>query len=564
MDRVQGLVSVALAAFLVGCGGGGGGGRNPSPGPTTPPPTPTPTAALTAQTGPMPLQLAWLDETALTVTGNVSWTNLPAGVYVVATDLGNYLGPTKALQVTTAGAFSLSMAGDPALAPGNYSGSVTVQACQDSACAKPFTNTAVTLPYSLVVSPVDEWSTYQRTPGHNAYVPITLNPSRFALKWKWNTTDSLGAPLFEQGPNLPAVTNGEAVFTVTDMYRQPAYVFAVEKSTGRPLWSRSVGMTWSINPPAVSDGIVYVATSGLFLDRATNTYVYDNSYLWAFNASDGSIVFKSPYPTSWASPHFFGAPTVADGVVYINGGEFALQGFAFDAKTGAQRWAKDVFNQPMGMTTPTVLNGRVFNAGTGGLFEMSRTDGSRVATVPNGFADFSTEAFGTAAVASSDGGIVALAGSAAPSGFPHQNSIGWGSKRAITRYTTNPLALSWASGALYDSTPVVANGVVYAYRQDPAQLDAVDEATGQVLWSWPLPVAEGIFFRDNMIVTRNILFFNTNTGFKAFDLKTRSIVWRLTLENCNGWDACYGNISMSADRILFLTRSWNILAISLR
>ena len=178
--------------------------------------------------------------------------------------------------------------------------------------------------------------------------------------------------------------------------------------------------------------------------------------------------------------------------------------------------------------------------------------------------DFSTEAFGTAAVASSDGGIVALAGSAAPSGFPHQNSIGWGSKRAITRYATNPLALSWASGALYDSTPVVANGVVYAYRQDPAQLDAVDEATGQVLWSWPLPVAEGIFFRDNMIVTRNILFFNTNTGFKAFDLKTRSIVWRLTLENCNGWDACYGNISMSADRILFLTRSWNILAISLR
>ena len=90
------VTTFALLGTVAACGGGGGGSKAPSP----PPPAPAPTATLTAQTGSMPLQLAWLDETSLTITGSVSWTNLPAGVHVVATDLGNYLGPMKAQQVT--------------------------------------------------------------------------------------------------------------------------------------------------------------------------------------------------------------------------------------------------------------------------------------------------------------------------------------------------------------------------------------------------------------------------------------------------------------------------------
>lgn len=558
MDRVQGLVCVALATFLVGCGGGGGGGKSPAP--VTPTPPPTPTATLTAQTGAMPLQLAWLDETALTVTGNVNWTNLPAGVHVVATDLGNYLGPTKALQVTTAGAFSLTMAGDPALAPGNYSGSVTVQACQDSACAKPFTNTAVTLPYSLVVSPVDEWSTYQRTPGHNAYVPITLNPSRFAVKWKWNTTEATGSVLFEQGPNQPAVTDGTAVYTTSGSFRAEGYIYAVNKATGRFIWSKSLGLSYMTNPPAVRDGIVYVATSGLFFNGVE--YVWSNSYLWAFRAADGTPVFKEPYPTRWTWPHFY-APTVKDGTVYLNGGEHVLETFAFDAGTGARKWQRTVGDQS-GSTTPTIDGDLVFSAMSTDTRALRADSGLPVATLPMVLSTDGAQTYGASAVATGNGSVLALSGGASLFSYSAPG-LNYGSKRALNRFSTTPLAASWSTPPLYDGMPVAANGVIYAYRYDPAQLDALDEATGQVLWSWPLPESEGTIFSENMIVTRNILFFSTNTGLKAFDLKTRSIAWRLGLENCYDWaNTCYGNISMSADRILFVTRGLNMMAVSLR
>lgn len=550
------IASLCLLGAVAGCGGGGGsGGRSPAP--VTP--TPTPTATMTAQTGTMPLQFSWLDETALMITGNVSWTNLPAGVHVVATDLGNHFGATKAQQVTVAGAYSLTMTGNPELAPGTYTGNVTVQACQDGACTKPFANTAVNLPYSLVVTAVDEWSTYQRTPGHNAYVPITLNPSRFAVKWRWNTTEATGTPLFEQGPNQPAVTDGTAVYTTSGSLRAEGYVYAINKATGRSIWSKSLGQSWMTNPPAVRDGIVYVATSGLFFNGVE--YTWSNSFLWAFRATDGSLVFKEPYPTRWSWPHFF-APTVKDGTVYLNGGDLWLETFAFDAKTGIRRWQRTVSDQSIGSMTPAVDGGMVFSAQPMEMRVLQAESGLQVSNLSMAPNLEPSQTYGSAPVVTGSGSVLTLSGSTSLATI-NTSELNYGAKRALNRFASMPLAASWSTQSLYDGTPVAAEGVIYAYRYDPAQLDALNEATGQVLWSWSLPQTEGLFFRDNMIVTKNILFFNTNTGLKAFDLKSRSIVWRLTVDNCNGWDFCYGNISLSADRILFLTRSWNIMALSL-
>jgi outer membrane protein assembly factor BamB len=558
MDRMRGLIGVALATVLVGCGGGGGGGRSPTP--VTP--APVPTASLTAQTGTMPLQLAWLDETSLTITGTVSWTNLPAGVHIVATDLGNYFGPTKVQQVATAGAYSLTMSGNPELAPGSYSGSVTVQACQDGACLKPFANTAVTLPYSLVVAAVDEWSTYQRTSAHNAYVPITLNPSRFAFKWAWNTTDSLGALLFEQGPNNHSVTDEARVYTSTGSIRAEGYVFAVDKATGRPAWSKSLGMSYMTNPPAVKDGVVYVATAGYFT-APDGEVKWGNSFLWAFDAADGDLLFKTRYPTSIWDPYFL-APTVAGGKVFLNGGTLRLTTFAFDALTGDPQWAQEIVDGVPTFVTPAVNTDGVFNANPFAVSALDAATGALKSSVPVVESMQSSGEYASAPVISNKGSVLALSGN----GYQvtiNSPIMGYGTKRALNRFTTFPLGASWSTQPLYDSTPVVANGVVYAYRYDPAQLDALDEATGQLLWSWALPEAEGASFYDNLIVTNNLLFFGTNSGLKALDLKTREIVWRLQTPACFG--ICRerpGTISMSADRILFVTHGLSITAVSLR
>lgn len=509
----------------------------------------------------MPLRLAWLDGVSLTVSGTVNWTDLPAGAYVVAKDLGTYLGPPKAQQVTVQGAFALTMTGNTELAPGNYAGSLTVQACQDSACTKPFANTLTTLPYSLVVSPVDEWSTYQGGPGHAGYVPITLNPARFNFKWAWNTTDSLGAPLFEQGPNQPAVTDGAAVYTTTGSVRAEGYVYAVDKATGQPLWSKSLGLSYMTNPPAVRDGIVYVATSGLFFNGLE--YVWSNSFLWAFKAVDGSLVFKVPYATRWSWPHFF-APTVKDGVVYLSGGDLVLETFAFDAKTGALKWKRVVGDESTGSTTPAIDGDLVYSATPHGMQVLQGGSGALLSTLSMAYSVESSQTYGSAAVLTGNGSVLALSGSTSLVTI-NMPELGFGAKRAINRFASTPLAVSWSTQALYDSTPVAANGVVYAYRYDPAQLDALDEATGQLLWSWSLPASEGTSFQFNMIVTKNLLFFGTDDGLKALDLKTRTIVWRLATPACNGpCRGLVGNISMSADRILLITRGWYVTAISLR
>ena len=205
----------------------------------------------------------------------------------------------------------------------------------------------------------------------------------------------------------------------------------------------------------------------------------------------------------------------------------------------------------------------VFNVAGLQMKLLQADSGQPVSTLPMASGMESSQTYGAAAVATGRGSVLAMSGSTSLFTV-NSPELNYGAKRALNRFASAPLATSWSTPALYDGVPVAADGVIYAYRYDPNQLDALDEATGQVLWSWPLPESEGSFFRDNMIVTRNILFLSTNTGLKAFDLKTRSIVWRLTLDNCNGWDACYGNISMSADRILFMTRGWNILAVSLR
>lgn len=559
MDRLRVSLCSAVTVVLVGCGGGGGGGGRSST-PVTP--TPTPTATLTAQTAAMPMRVAWLDDTALTITGDVGWTNLPNGAYIVASDLGTSLGATKAQQVGVAGAYSMTITGGRELAPGTYSGSVHVQVCQDSACAKPFANTATSLPYTLVVSPVEEWSTYQRTAGHNAYLPITLNPERFQYKWVWNTTDSLGSQLFEQGPNNHAVTDGARVYTSAGSIRAEGYVFAVDKASGRPAWSKSLGMSYMTNPPAVKDGVVYVATAGYFT-VAGGEVRWGNSFLWAFDAANGSLLFKAPYATSIWDPYFL-APTVAGGKVFLNGGTLRLTTFAFDALTGEQRWAREVRDGVATFVTPAINADDVFNANAGAVSLLDAATGELKGSAPVVANMEGSTVYASAPVISDTGSVLALSGSG------YQETInspvmGYGTKRSLNRFTTFPLGRTWSTAPLYDSTPVVADGVVYAYRYDPAQLDALDEASGQVLWSWPLPEAEGLAFYDNIVVTKNLLFFGTNSGLKALDLRTRQIVWRLQTPACIG--ICrerVGTIAVSADRMLFITKGLTITAVSLR
>jgi hypothetical protein len=142
------LPLLPLLLGLLACGGGGGSGSGPSftlhftPG------------RLTAQYFHNQHQL--LNTSAPPVTAGVSGTidPLPSGtLYVVLVlDAAVFVGEPS-VSLLGGNAFTLSLTPDTNLAPGTYTGNISIQMFQDAARAKPYSVIGGTLPYTLTVAP---------------------------------------------------------------------------------------------------------------------------------------------------------------------------------------------------------------------------------------------------------------------------------------------------------------------------------------------------------------------------------------------------------------------------
>jgi outer membrane protein assembly factor BamB len=202
-----------------------------------------------------------------------------------------------------------------------------------------------------------------------------LNTTNVAgLKVLWSTSD--GSFSF----TAPAVVDG-VVYSGTNAY---------EAATGRLLWAtNSFGVS-----PAVSKHTVYIDSfSGLCAYAAasgTNLWCTGVNYLpdapsgaavvdgivyfgsalgsvFAIDAVTGEQLWSAPISGSNAAS----SPAVANGVVYINGDDL----FAFDAKTGAKLWSSSILG-PVNTSSPAVVEGvayvggrvvAAFNATTGAV-----------------------------------------------------------------------------------------------------------------------------------------------------------------------------------------------------
>ena len=89
---------------------------------------------------------------------------------------------------------------------------------------------------------------------------------------------------------------------------------------------------------------------------------------------------------------------------------------------------------------------------------------------------------------------------------------------------------------------------ITAYKEFSARIDykklmdAIDEASGKVLWSWTPPGA-GEAFHRNIIATRNLLFFSTDQQVYALDLASKKVVWTYPQP---------GMLALSANRTLYI------------
>ena len=134
----------------------------------------------------------------------------------------------------------------------------------------------------------------------------------------------------------PTIVDGTVYFRP-----QNDAVYALNAQDGSLRWRSPLPGGNVSFPPAVANGLVYVGGS------------FDAT-LYALDSTDGSVRWKAPTP---AGEPFI--PAVADGLVYVSALTETSALYAFDAQTGALQWqAQPLADQHF--DSPRVVNGVVY------------------------------------------------------------------------------------------------------------------------------------------------------------------------------------------------------------
>jgi len=257
----------------------------------------------------------------------------------------------------------------------------------------------------------------------------------------------------------PAVVNGVAYFGSNDHN-----VYAVNIGTGTLLWNYSTGYS-VYSSPAVVNGVVYVGSG--------------DGNVYALNAATGEKIWSSSISSVYHSPL-----AVAKGMVYVCSLEqYEYVAYALDAETGALKRRRKVggINEG-GACSPAVDGGRVYVGGTG-ISAYATNTGALVWNYPSLVLD-SGLAVGNGAVYAGcdDGYVYALDAS------------------------SGVLLWAFSAAGYLDSTPAVANGVVYigVHPNGPGDISdvnrhlyALDATTGAQLWSYQTGV--GIYSSPTVV-----------------------------------------------------------------
>jgi outer membrane protein assembly factor BamB len=215
-------------------------------------------------------------------------------------------------------------------------------------------------------------------------------------------------------------------------------LYAIRASTGALVWASTTGTGFDASP-LWANGIVYIGSQ--------------NGRFYAFNATSGKVLWS--FLTSGAVDT--GAAT-DNGIVYVDSGGTL---YALNGKTGKLLW------RYAAQGPPVVANGLVY-IGTNEVIALNETSGKLVWTY---FAEYGAR---VSSVAAANGDVFFSDGN----GTLH-------AVNALTGSQTWSFDDTSGQNTVY-STPVVANGVVYAggYLSNEHALEmAFSEGTGVLLWS---------------------------------------------------------------------------------
>ncbi len=246
-----------------------------------------------------------------------------------------------------------------------------------------------------------------------------------------------------------AVANG-IVYTGSD----DGNLYAFNARTGAVLWTATVG--GFVDSPTVSNGIVYVGTSGAPLHPheccSHSIRPGAGDEFEAFNAKTGALLWSA------YTSYIDSTPAVANNIVYVSSSDKDL--YAFNAKTGASIWTAQTGAAID--ASPSVVNGVLYvGSEDGNLYAFNAKTGTTLWTAQTG----SSIWFPMPAVAN---GIVYIGA--------NDDKL-----YAFNAITGQELWAAPTGGEIWSSA-TVANGVVYVGSLDN-NLYAFNATSGAQLWT---------------------------------------------------------------------------------
>ena len=441
-------------------------------------------------------------------------------LYAQVADPKSVLLPTAAVSRNPDGTYAIALQVRNTIAAGTYQATATVTMCLDANCATPLGGGPLSVPYSVTVagntglttitawSGVADWSTYQGNPAHTAYVPVTIDPLRIGKRWTWTSPLTNGYPT----PIGHPVESGGRLFVNVGNTLQ-----AIDENDASAVWSYDVGtFSWVNNngaqDPAVDGGHVWFSGGH-----------QSTTYLFSLDATSGALRTQSQMSSQWEA---YFAPVVVGGNVYSEGGTYGGL-FGFDGQ-GNQLFFANAAQTDQWSPAADANYVYIYTGGSGaGAFQkLDRFTGAVLTTIQNPAFQFGGYRMSNAPVLTTTGGALV-----------YDQGID------LTRFDITAGAVSWQVTGNYAGNPAYANGVVYAINRSPYRVEARDERTGALQWSWTPTGATDQNFTGDVLVTQNLLFVSTNANAYAIDLASHATVWSYPQP---------GTLSMSATGLLYL------------
>jgi outer membrane protein assembly factor BamB len=349
---------------------------------------------------------------------------------------------------------------------------------------------------------------YQRNASHTGYMPISLNPSTFSVKWE-RTIGTLDL-------NPVTAANGMVFVSEFGYFNNPG-LYALDAETGSTLWSKQYGDVYSVNPPSYAYGNVYIQTGNHS----------DDTYLRAYKADTGDFVFRTAHFAQWERYY---APTIYDGSVYVSGGYYGGM-YAFGAFTGEDLWFRDL--PQYDQWTPAVDESYAYaylGEYSPGLYVTDRFTGEPVFEIPD--PDFEWEGWSM--------NLAPVLGGA--------NDVLVIQADRLISFDLANRDIRWQRDAHFAGQPSVANGVIYAISS--GALSAREQLTGNALWGWEPP--EGSL-KETIIVTNSHLFVRTSSAVYVVDIETHRQVWSYPTS---------GHLTISEDTLYIASTGGLLVAIN--